>query len=83
MDENLRKAEELFNETQPVLLIGSVMCTMFSAMKTLFRPQMGEARFQKELKKARRHLDFVVSLYERQAAAGRYFLHEHPAQASS
>jgi len=83
LDENRRKAEKLLDETQPVLLIGSVMCTMFSVMKTLFRPHMGEEKFQKELKKARRHLNFVVSLYERQAAAGRYFLHEHPAQASS
>ena len=56
LDENRRKAEKLLDEPQPVLLIGSVMCTMFSVMKTLFRPQMGEEKFQKELKKARRHL---------------------------
>ena len=62
MDDNQRKAEKLMDETQPVLLIGSVMCTMFSVMKTLFRPHMGEEKFQKELKKARRDLNFVVSL---------------------
>ena len=44
---------------------------------------MDPARFQYELSRAKRHLEFVVSLYRKQAAAGRYFLHEHPARAAS
>ena len=30
-----------------------------------------------------KHLEFVCQLYKLQAEAGRLFLHEHPAQASS
>ena len=38
---------------------------------------------QQELKDAKAHIKFCVSLYEIQIRAGRYFLHEHPAGASS
>ena len=36
-----------------------------------------------ELKRAKQHLEFCVELYREQAKAGPYFLHEHPAYASS
>ncbi len=35
------------------------------------------------LAKARMHLNFVCSLYEEQVRGGRYFIHEHPAMATS
>ena len=38
---------------------------------------------QKEIQRARRHLEFVFSLYQLQSDSGRYYLHEHPAGASS
>ena len=37
----------------------------------------------KEHVQAMVHIKFVMEHYQLQAAAGRYFLHEHPAQASS
>ena len=37
----------------------------------------------KEHVRAMVHIKFVMELYQLQAEAGRYFLHEHPAQASS
>ena len=35
------------------------------------------------LAKARMHLNFVCSLYEEQICGGRFFIHEHPAGATS
>ena len=46
-------------------------------------PVIFPADYQFELHRARRHLEFMVKLYRRQAECGRYFLHEHPAHASS
>eukprot|EP00973_Karenia_brevis_P080860 11217079-Karenia_brevis.AAC.1 len=36
-----------------------------------------------ELGEAREHIQFVVKLYAKQIEAGRVFLHEHPANATS
>ena len=38
---------------------------------------------QEEFERARRHLKFVMHIYKMQIEAGRVFLHEHPAGASS
>ena len=38
---------------------------------------------QYEYQKAVKHMEFVSKLYKMQIADGRYFLHEHPQQASS
>ncbi len=38
---------------------------------------------QREFVEARLHVDFVMEICKRQHRAGRYFLHEHPWQASS
>ena len=35
------------------------------------------------LMKAKVHINFVISLYREQMDGGRYFMHEHPLQASS
>ena len=47
------------------------------------RERMGEEKFQEMLKRAITHLKFCCELYELQVKAGRYFLHEHPVQATS
>jgi hypothetical protein len=77
------QAEQLVDQSQPSLLIGSVMCTMFSCMTNLFKSKMAPGKFDEALKRAKIHLKFIVSLYEKQIRGGRYFLHEHPATASS
>ena len=38
---------------------------------------------QRELIKAKLHLDFTMYLYRKQALAGRLLLHEHPKHATS
>ena len=35
------------------------------------------------MERAKVHMDFVCKLYKMQVQAGRYFLHEHPATATS
>ena len=44
---------------------------------------MGEKKYDAMMENGRRHLEFAAQLYEAQSKAGRYYLHEHPASASS
>ena len=59
------------------------MCPTFSTLVRLNRQKMGEAKYQREMQQATEHIKFCISLYRLQVSAGRYYLHEHPAQASS
>ena len=87
-DETQRqKMEKILDEQKPTLLIGSPPCVKFSILMNLL---MGKnlaperrARFHEELDEAISQLRFCFKLYRKQIAAGRYFLHEHPASASS
>ena len=66
------------------MLIGSPMCTSFSTWMVLneaLTKDHATVRAAKE--KAIEHINFVVSLYQMQVDGGRYFLHEHPAYATS
>ena len=78
------KAREILRKQQPYLLIGSPMCTAFSSWQHLNNARMGNtAKAQADKKNAIEHMNFVISLYIEQVQAGRYFLHEHPKNASS
>ena len=68
---------------EPLLLIGSPMCTAFSAWQHINNAKRDPAVVAKEYERGLRHLSFCCELYEYQARHGRYFLHEHPAQAMS
>ncbi len=67
---------------QPKLVIGSPECRMFSSLQNLNRKHWSDDR-EAQLVEAKRHIEFVVSIYKKQLEAGRYFLHEHPAGATS
>ena len=83
-EEMKRKAEKLLDETKPDLLVGSPMCTKFSSWQRInWRRTRNPRRFKQERAEAVEHLEFVCHLYRKQAKAGRWFLHEHPAQADS
>ena len=60
-------------ESQPILLIGSPMCTAFSTWQKLndARPTDVEAT-QRAFAEACRHIKFVSSLYQEQLDGGRY-----------
>ena len=78
------RAWRLLKRDGPYLLIGSPPCTMCSLLQNLSRGKEGrEERFQEKLREAAVHLEFCVKLYNHQPKRGLYFLHEHPAGASS
>ena len=59
------------------------MCTWFSLLQNLNKKHMRKEDWQRAYNKAVEHIKFVFELYEIQVNSGRYFLHEHPATATS
>ena len=78
-DEAMRR----IREQKPVLLIGSPMCTAFSAWQHLNNAKKDPEDVLKEYAKAMVHMQFSCELYKMQADEGRYFLHEQPDKATS
>ena len=66
--------------TKNRLIVGSPMCAMFSALQNL-TPWTEEK--QHRWREDRKHLQFVGELYKQQVKEGRWFLHKHPASATS
>ena len=75
-----KRAQEYIAKYRPKLIIGSPSCTAFSQLQNL-NPDSGER--QRKWREGCRHLKFVIELYKQQIEAGRWFLHEHPAGATS
>ena len=73
----------LIEKEDPLFLIGASPCTVFSSMQNINQKHnVGEAwetRYQQGLT----HLEYAVPLYWEQISRGRFFIHEHPATASS
>ena len=70
-------------EKKPQFLIGSPMCTAFSALQGLNKWRMDPKKWDALMEKGLRHMRFAIKLYRLQAEQGRWFLHEHPNSASS
>ena len=77
------KAEKLIATQQPTLLIGSPMCTAFSAWQHINRTKRPADVCERELIAGRVHLAWCCKLYKAQIARGAFFLHEHPGCATS
>ena len=77
------KARQLIRKTKPWLLVGSPMRTWFSLLQNLNKKHMSPEDWNKGYRKATEHIKFVFELYDIQVRSGRYFLHEHPATATS
>jgi len=79
------KAELLIDEQQPMLLIGSPMCTAFSAIQAInnIPGKRDPLIVAREKAAGRLHLDWCCYLYRKQISRGAYFLHEHPNGATS
>ena len=73
-------AKEYIDKYKPRLIVGSPMCAMFSAFQnsTLWTEEK-----QHRWREDRKHLQFVGELYKQQFKEGRWFLHIHPASATS
>ena len=70
-------------EDKPLLLVGSPTCTAFSQLNNINDSRMDPLEVKRRMDYGRRHFEFCVKLYNLQREAGRYFLHGHPANASS
>ena len=77
------EARKLVQEQKPLLLIGSPMCTRFSMLQNLNPSRKETAEWRGGYRRAVSHIRFVFELYDLQVQGGRYFLHEHPASATS
>ena len=79
-----RMARELIDQENPDWLIGSPPCTSFSLWNQAMNfPKMEPERVKREMEEGRTHLRFMASLYRKQMLKGKFFLHEHPATATS
>ena len=79
-DKHKRMAKEYIDKYKPRLIVGSPMCAMFRALQNL-TPWTEEK--QHRWREDRKHLQFVGELYKQQIKEGRWFLHVHPASATS
>jgi hypothetical protein len=78
------RARQVMREQRPYMLIGSPECKHFSTWQALNAAKSSDLEALRRAKrKAIAHIEFMVSLYEEQYEAGRYFLHEHPLHATS
>ena len=68
---------------RPMLLVGSPMCTAFSSWQRINDKIMDPTVCAAEKARGLIHLSFCVDLYREQHKNNRYFLHEHPASATS
>lgn len=77
------KALKLLDEEAPWLLMVSPPCTPFSALQAWNFPRQEQAVVEQKMKEGIQHMAFAVLLCLRQAKAGRKFVLEHPAGATS
>ena len=73
----------MVRDTEPFMIIGSPPCTMFSSLMNLNKGKMSKGEYGRRMKEAKEHVKFCIELYRMQVKGGRFFLHEHPHQASS
>ena len=77
-------ARSMVETEKPTWIIGSPPCTFFSAWNQgINHRKMSPERVEALRVEAVRHLHYMAGLYKLQLSAGRHFLHEHPATASS
>ena len=77
-----KRAWQRIRTVDPFLIIGSLPCTMFSTLQNL-NAKKGEVEWEKRRRAAEVLLVFAAAVYKLQVLAGRHFLHEHPAGATS
>ena len=78
-----QRALDRVRREKPLLLVGSPMCTAFPTWQYINQSRRDPAIVEAEKRRAVMHLEFCIELYREQLRNGRYFLHEHPAYATS
>jgi len=82
-EERRKRALEVIKTEEPILVIGSPMCTAFSLIQNLNKGKVDSCKVKENWRKAMIHLRFCLEIYQHQIDQGKYFLHEHPATATS
>ena len=81
--DKVRKAKKLIQDTKPLLLLGSPMCSAFSTMNNINFSRMSPQDVEEVVQYGKRHLEVCLDLYRTHMRNKLYFLHEHPATARS
>ena len=81
--EGQKKALELVEESKPYLLVVSPPCTWCSVLQKWNFKKTTTEEFKAGMTKAIEHVAFAMVLCKRQLEAGRKFVYEHPASATS
>ena len=83
-DKMQKKAMDKIDAEEPFMLITCPMCAKFCALQALFNyPRMPASKVWAELEAAMKHLKFALEMCLKQHRAGRLFIFEHPAEATS
>ena len=82
-EERRRACRRRIEEQRPEVVVGSPMCTAFCLWQKLNAVRGDPIKIKKAWTEAMVHLNFACEIYAMQIQAGRYFLHEHPAYATS
>ena len=77
------RVKKMVKDGKPMFVIGSPPCTAMSTMQNINKGRRDPKVVEKEIEEARGHVRFCRELYLMQAESGRFFVHEHPAGASS
>ena len=78
-----QKFSEKIKQEKPTLVVGSPLCTAFSTWQYLNNAKADPEKVARAWAAAMVHLNFSCEIYQIQIDEGRYFLHEHPAKATS
>ena len=81
--ERRQAAREKFRAEKPMFLVGSPMCTHFCSWQALNDVRREPEEVRRERVRAMVRMELMCEMYREQADAGRCFLHEHPAGATS
>ena len=78
-----QRANEKIADLSPDLLLGCTPCRMYSPLQFLNRNKGDPVQKQQDVEEAQQHLDFCAGQYEAQMMRRKFFVHEHPANATS
>ena len=73
----------LIEKEDPLFLIGVPRCTVFSSMQNINQKHNTGEAWEVKYQQGLSHLEYAVQLYWEQISRGRFFIHEHPATATS
>ena len=78
-----RVGHDLFHFANKVEGMDWTPCTVFSSMQNINQKHHGTPEWKSKYEEGLSLLQFSVEIYRDQVARGKFFLHEHPATASS